>query len=196
MDIARRGLIVGAGGLMAAAATGALAESRAATPRNEIGPFYRRGAPHEAKLVRPGDVGQPLVIAGTVYRTTGEILPHAEIELWHADDAGLYDVDGDHFRADLAPDAKAGFRVATIMPGHYPDRVCQHVHFLVRAEGCKPLVTQMYFATDPVFEGDPDRNFTRDPLIGSRELVWPVTLVGAGGLTTAHTTFDLVLEAA
>jgi protocatechuate 3,4-dioxygenase beta subunit len=196
MDIARRGLIAAAGGLVAAAATGALADPRRPTPRNEVGPFYRRGAPHEARLVRPGDAGQPLLIAGTVYRATGEVVPHARVELWHADDAGQYDVDGDHFRADLTLSEKAAYSVSTVMPGHYPDRVCQHVHFLVRAEGCKPLVTQLYFATDPVFEGDPDRNFTRDPLIGSRELVRPVTLVSAGGVTTAHTGFDLVMEAA
>jgi len=82
------------------------------------------------------------------------------------------------------------------MPGHYPQRVCQHVHYLVSAPGHKPLVTQLYFATDPVFEGDPDKNYTRDPLIGSRELVRPVVIKGDPKEMIAAVKFDLVLERA
>ena len=78
------------------------------------------------------------------------------------------------------------------MPGHYPDRVCQHIHYLVTAPGCKPLITQLYFASDPVFEGDPDRNFTRDPLIHSRELVLPVILTGDPKEIKATVKFELL----
>ena len=81
------------------------------------------------------------------------------------------------------------------MPGHYPDRVCQHVHYRITAPGHKPLITQLYFATDPVFEGDPDRNFGKDPLSNPR--------AGAAGddrgrprLPEGRLTFDLVLERA
>jgi hypothetical protein len=45
-----------------------------------------------------------------------------------------------------------------------------------------------------VFEGDPDKNFGRDPLIVSRELVRPVMLVGDPGDVRAVVTLDLVLE--
>jgi protocatechuate 3,4-dioxygenase beta subunit len=80
------------------------------------------------------------------------------------------------------------------MPGHYPARVCQHIHYLVRAEGCKPLITQLYFATDPVFDGDPDKNFQRDDLIWSRELVRPVMLKGDPKDVSAAVNFEIVLE--
>jgi protocatechuate 3,4-dioxygenase beta subunit len=80
------------------------------------------------------------------------------------------------------------------MPGHYPGRVCQHIHYLISAPGHKALTTQLYFATDPVFEGDPDRNYTRDPLIYSRELVRPVTLLGDPKDIRAAVNFEIVLE--
>jgi protocatechuate 3,4-dioxygenase beta subunit len=80
------------------------------------------------------------------------------------------------------------------MPGHYPARVCQHIHYIVTAPGHKELVTQLYFSTDPVFEGNPDRNFSRDPLVISRELVRPVTLTGDPKSIQANVTFELVLE--
>jgi hypothetical protein len=64
---------------------------------------------------------------------------------------------------------------------------------MVTAPGHRPLVTQLYFATDPVFDGDPDRNFARDPLITSRELVRPVLLAGDPGDMRALVTFELVL---
>src|SRR5256885_513147 len=81
-----------------------------------------------------------------------------------------------------------------VAPGLRPPP--QHVHYLVRAEGHKPLVTQLFFATDTVFEGDPDRNFTKDPLITSRELVRPVTMSGTAQAIAANVTFDLILETA
>ena len=81
-----------------------------------------------------------------------------------------------------------------MIPGHYPGRVCQHIHFAVTAEGHKPLVTQMYFATDPVFDGDPDKNYTKDPLCTARELVRPVVLLGDPQAVVASSNFELVLE--
>jgi hypothetical protein len=57
------------------------------------------------------------------------------------------------------------------------------------------LITQLYFATDPVFEGDPDRNLARDPLVQSRELVRPVVLSGDPKSIRAQVQFELVLEA-
>jgi hypothetical protein len=47
-----------------------------------------------------------------------------------------------------------------------------------------------------VFEGDPDKNFSRDPLISSRELVRPVMLKGDPQQVVATVIFDIVLEKA
>jgi hypothetical protein len=170
--------------------------ARQPTPPNELGPFYRRGAPLEAVMRKPDDPGLPLVISGVVYDARGQRRPDATVELWHADHHGHYDLEGYHFRSKLPLDDKAAYHVETVMPGHYPDRVAQHVHYLVKADGCKPLVTQLYFATDPVFEGDPDHHYTADPLVHSRELVRPVLLTGDPGVPLATVTFELVLERA
>jgi protocatechuate 3,4-dioxygenase beta subunit len=165
-----------------------------ATPWNEIGPFYKRLAPHQAHLRTDADPGLPLRVEGAVYGTRGNRLSGAKIEIWHADHHGLYDLDGYRFRSTLDADPAGKYSFDSVMPGHYPGRVCQHVHYLVSAEGHKPLITQLYFGTDPVFEGDPEHNFGRDPLILSRELVRPVVLKGDPKDINANVSFDLVLE--
>ena len=169
--------------------------ARALTPKNELGPFYKKEAPANALLRAAGDPGLPLSVSGRVWSARGSALPGAVIELWHTDHLGHYDLDGYRYRASLPADAEGKDAASTVMPGHYPDRVCQHVHYLVTAPGHKPLITQLYFATDPVFEGDPDRHFGKDPLIQSRELVRPVVLTGDPKDIQAAVQFELVLEA-
>jgi protocatechuate 3,4-dioxygenase beta subunit len=164
------------------------------TPHCELGPFYKREAPNVAQLRDEKDAGMPLTLSGVVYSQNGEILTNAKVEIWQTDHFGHYDIEGYRFRAMLTPDPKGGYMVESVMPGHYPDRVCQHVHYLVTASGHKPLVTQLYFGTDPVFEGDPAKNFRRDPLVSSIELVRPVTIKGDPKSMVAAVNFDLVLE--
>ena len=168
--------------------------TRKPTPRNEIGPFYKRLAPSSEQLRRAQDPGLPLAVAGRVYSVRGDALADAKVEVWQADHFGLYDLDGYHYRAMLAADPSGAYSFDSIMPGHYPARVCQHIHYIVTAAGHKPLITQLYFATDPVFEGNPDRNYARDPLVLSRDLVRPVTLSGEPKEIQAHVNFELVLE--
>ena len=164
------------------------------TPFCELGPFYKRQAPNTSALRAPGDSGMPLALSGTVYDVRGAIIPDAKLEIWQTDNDGHYDIDGYRYRTLLEPGAKGAYAIETVMPGHYPTRVCQHVHYLVTAPGHKPLITQLYFATDPVFEGNPDKNYTRDPLITSRELIVPVVIKGDPKQITAAVNFDLVLE--
>lgn len=171
-------------------------QRRRATPPNEIGPFYKKRAPETAMLRAAGDPGMQLAVSGQVFNTRGNALANAIVEVWQTDHLGHYDLDGYRYRAKLPVDQAGAYKFDSVMPGHYPDRVCQHVHYLVTAPGHKPLITQMYFATDPVFEGDPDRNFSRDPLIHSRELVRPVMLIGDPKEIQATAKFELVLELA
>ncbi len=167
---------------------------RKPTTWDEIGPFYKRGAPQTAQLRRPGDLGLPINVSGKVFDTRGNILTGAKIEIWQTNHQGIYDLDGYNYRTTLqaGPDGKYAFD--SVIPGHYPGRVCQHIHYLVSAPGHKPLTTQLYFATDPVFEGDPEHNYTRDPLIQSADLVRPVTLVGDPHELHARLGFELVVE--
>ncbi len=170
------------------------ADVRKPTPPNALGPFYKKQAPATRMLRTKGDAGMPLAVSGRVIDTRGEAVPDATVEIWHSDHAGHYDLAGYRFRAKLPTEKGGQYQYDTIMPGHYPDRVCQHVHYLVTAPGHKPLVTQLYFATDPVFEGDPDKNFSKDPLVQSRELVRPVTIGGDPKAMFAAVSFELCLE--
>ncbi len=169
-------------------------ELRRPTPPNDLGPFYKKRSPQARELRAAGDTGLPLTVKGRVLDTRGEALEDAKVEVWHADHFGKYDIDGYRFRAQIPLEGKGAYSFDSVMPGHYPARVCQHVHFLVSALGHKTLVTQLYFATDPVFEGDPDKNFTRDPLLTSRELVRPVVLAGDPMTMHAAVNFELCLE--
>ena len=171
-------------------------ELRRPTPPNEIGPFYKKRAPETAMLRASHDPGMPLLVSGQILNTQGDKLINAVVEVWQTDHLGHYDLDGYRYRAKLPADSSGGYKFESVVPGHYPDRVCQHIHYLVTAPGHKPLVTQLYFATDPVFEGDPDKNFTRDPLIHSRELVRPVMLVGDPKDIHAAVDFELCMERA
>jgi len=190
------GVVTVAAGLTPAAIAAAWDDPapRPRTPENALGPFYKKHAPDTRTMRIAGDPGMPLAVSGGVFSTRGEALPEATVEVWHTDHRGRYDIDGYRYRSSLRPATDGKYAFESIMPGHYPDRVCQHVHYLVTAPGHRPLVTQLYFATDPVFEGDPGKNFGRDPLIQSRELVRPVVLAGDPGDVRAVVAFDLVLE--
>lgn len=166
------------------------------TPGNDLGPFFKKGAPETAMLRSPGDNGFPLKVTGRILNTRGDAVPDARVEIWQADHVGKYDVTGYHYRAKLPLNAKAEYAFDSVMPGHYPDRVCQHVHYLITAPGHKPLVTQLYFATDPVFEGNPAKNYGKDPLLQTADLVRPVTLYENPGDVHAAVFFELCLERA
>ena len=187
-------------GLSAAAAAKSWLRSdtkpRPATPQAELGPFYKRGAPSTATLRAPGDPGLPPSVAGVIYDTRGNILPGAKLEIWQTDHTGHYDLQGYRYRTILTADAAGMYDFSSVMPGHYPARVCQHIHYAVTAPGHKPVVTQLYFASDPVFDGDPDKNYTKDPLITSRELVRPVMLKGDPQAMLASVNFEIVMETA
>jgi len=166
---------------------------RRATPVDQLGPFYKKGAPNAAMLRAAGDPGLPLAVAGAVYNTRGEELPGANIEVWQTNHLGHYDLSGYRYRAALVAGQKGVYDFESVIPGHYPARVCQHIHFLVNAPGHKPLVTQMYFVSDPVFKGDPAKNMNDD--CPSVELVRPILLTDQPDAMKASATFELVLEA-
>ena len=170
--------------------------ARKPTPTNELGPFYKKRAPEGAQMRAAKDPGLPLAVSGLVYSSKGSLLHDATVEVWQTDHLGHYDLEGYRYRAKLHPDASGKYAFNSVMPGHYPDRVCQHIHYLVTAPGHKPLITQLYFATDPVFEGDPDKNFARDSIIHSRELIRPVVLTGDPKDVHAAVSFELVLAKA
>ena len=132
------------------------------------------------------------MVSGKVLDPAGKPLPGAVLEVWHADARGVYDLAGYRYRASVLAGPEGSYRFLTVMPGHYPERLAQHIHYRVSAPGQKVLVTQLYFATDPAFAGDPDRNWRKDPILRDRRLIRPVTLEDSDG-PRAAVVFDTVL---
>ena len=136
-----------------------------ATAANIEGPFYKPGAPHRAVLAGDRDRGERLVITGSVLTTACEPVARAELDVWHADARGGYDLDGYQFRGALVTDDRGRFELRTIVPGRYLNGDTYrpaHVHIKLRARGHRELTTQLYFAGDPYNAGDP---FIVDSLI-------------------------------
>lgn len=173
-------------------------EKKAATPTpaEVLGPFYKKQAPETPNLRAPGDPGFPLRVDGKVMNTRGELVENAKVEVWQADHNGRYDVKGYRYRAALKPDAKGIYGYDTVMPGHYSDRPAQHIHYMITAPGHKTLITQVYFATDPFFDGDPDKNYAKNGIVHNRELVKPVRLYEGPDAPRAAVTMDIILERA
>ena len=110
---------------------------RTPTPQADLGPFYKRLAPASNALRAPGDSGMPLVVSGQVFNSRGELIPSALVEVWQTNNQGLYDLNGYHYRAKLTTPADGKYEFSSVMPGHYPARVCQHIHY--RRELVRPV---------------------------------------------------------
>lgn len=105
------------------------------TPPDQLGPFYKPGAP-----VRSA-VGTGYVLAGTV-RSSRDCspLPGATVELWLAGPDGEYD---DAHRATVPANAEGRYRFESNAPPPYFGRP-PHIHVRVSAKGFAILVTQHY----------------------------------------------------
>lgn len=169
---------------------------RKPTPKEVLGPFFRKGAPDNRTLRAAGAPGFPLSVKGNVVGRDGRAIEGARVDLWHADHNGLYDTQGYNYRTKLTADPKGLYTVETIMPGHYADRPAQHIHYMITAPGYQTLITQAYFATDPFFEGDPGKHWNKRGIVGNRELVLPVKLFEGPEKPRVEIVFDIVMEKA
>lgn len=144
-----------------------------ATEATVFGPFFVNDAP---KIPLGGDMafgapGEPCWVTGTVRDTDGQPLPGARIEVWEADEDGLYDVqytDGRvAARAHLFTDEAGTYRFWGLTPTPYPipddgpvgkmlDAVgrspmrASHLHFMVTAPGARRLVTHIFVRGDEI----------------------------------------------
>ncbi|GAA1888745.1 intradiol ring-cleavage dioxygenase [Williamsia serinedens] len=148
-----------------------------ATEATVFGPFFVEGAP---RIELGGDMafgapGQPCWVEGTVTTTDGSPVAGARLEVWEADDDGLYDVQHDDgrvaARAHLFSDDDGSFRFWGITPTPYPipddgpvGRMLQavgrspyrasHLHFMVTADGLRRLVTHIFVRGDDLLDRD------------------------------------------
>jgi hydroxyquinol 1,2-dioxygenase len=151
-----------------------------ATEATVFGPFHTETSP---QIPLGGDIargqsGEPCLVEGTVMDTDGNAVPGARVEVWQADDEGLYDVQrgADHVagRGWLTTDADGRYAFWGVTPTPYPiphdgpvgallaaagrsPMRAAHLHFMVTAPGCRRLVTHVfvrgdeYLASDAVF---------------------------------------------
>ncbi|MEU8061159.1 dioxygenase [Microbispora bryophytorum] len=144
-----------------------------ATEATVFGPFFVEDAPH---VGLGGDVafgapGEPCWVEGTVTDTDGNPLEGARIEVWEADEAGLYDVQYDvarrSARGHLFSAEDGGYRFWALTPTPYPipddgpvgqmltavgrsPLRASHLHFMVSHENGCTLVTHIFPEGDPI----------------------------------------------
>lgn len=150
-----------------------------ATESTVFGPFHVDDAPllpDGADLAR-GAPGEPLFVEVEVVGLDGTPVADAEVDVWQADEEGLYDVQrpelGDERRARgvLRTDAAGRLRFRTIVPTAYPvptdgpvGRMLvasgrhpwrpAHVHFRIQAPGWRTLITHLFRNPDPYLDSD------------------------------------------
>jgi hydroxyquinol 1,2-dioxygenase len=139
-----------------------------ATPATVLGPFHIEGSPElgYGEDMSQGLPGTPLFISGTVSDLDGKPVSGAVLDLWQADNEGLYesqhaDVDEARLRAKYTTREDGSYCVRTVAPlgytipmdGPVGDLISRteishfrpaHVHFLLNVPGYEPLITHLF----------------------------------------------------
>jgi protocatechuate 3,4-dioxygenase beta subunit len=117
-------------------------------------------APSRITITQPNEPGTPLQVSGTVYESDRKTpIAGAEIYVYHTDASGAYARPGSQINPRLSgclkTDAKGGYEVRTIEPGHYPGGgVPMHIHVKVWAAGHREYTGEIRFAGDPELTPD------------------------------------------
>lgn len=112
------------------------------------GPYFTPDSPERDSLIDEGMSGERMILTGFVYTTDCQPVDKALIDVWHADDQGVYDNEGYRLRGHLFTNEEGLFRLETIKPGLYPGRT-RHFHLKVQAPDGPVLTTQLYFPDEP-----------------------------------------------
>ncbi len=181
--ISRRALLTTGLGTAAGLVAGRLSASPVAptcpgtTPPQVEGPFYPtrdhededRDLTHvKGRMERAA--GDIIYVSGRVLDEACQPIEGAPVDVWQANTWGRYDHEQDagnpraldpNFQswAELVTDAEGRYSFKTIKPGSYPvdDQGWirpPHIHFKVSRRGYQELITQMYFAGEPLNEPD------------------------------------------
>ena len=174
-----------------------------------FGPFFVENAP-EVPLggdVAQGAPGQPCTVSGRIVGISGQAVPHAQIEVWQADEDGFYDVQRPELgtsqaRGKLQADGQGRFHFQTIVAeaypiptdgpvgellhatGRHPWRPA-HLHFMIKAPGFETLITHVFRNGDQYLDSD--------AVFGVRESLIADWVKQPDGRTELH--FDFVLNA-
>ena len=128
---------------------------RAPTPEMSPGPHDYSFAPAETNLWREGDEGQPLLLRARVLDTCGEPVAGARVQILHANQDG--DHEPDRWRATVISDDRGEFELVTVYPG-YAGGLPRHIHFKLNHADHRPLVTRLFFKSDPAVDQSLESN--------------------------------------
>ena len=156
------------------------------TQANNLGPFYRAGAPRCANgesIVRSPTPGAALSFRGWVRDPEGRAIAGTEVEVWHPSPVGLYENQDPaqaemNLRGRFTTDADGGFAFRSVKPAGYPVPTegptgallraqrrhnfrPAHIHFLVHKPGFKTIASQVYDPADPHLETDSQFGVTK-----------------------------------
>lgn len=151
------------------------------TPRTIEGPLYVTGAPVVQGFARlddgtEEDKGEILFMQGQAFDLDNNPIPHAQVEVWHANLDGFYSFFGPpqtpfNLRRTIITDENGRYQFRSIIPSGYSippqgstDVLLQamgrhgnrpaHVHFFVTAPGYRKLTTQINIDGDPYLWDD------------------------------------------
>ncbi len=151
---------------------------KGATESTVFGPFHVAGAPcyEHGEDVSNGAKGAPCVVSGHVRNLDGAPIAGATIEVWQADEDGMYDVQRPELaqaqaRGVLRSGPQGEFHFKSILASAYPiphdgpvgvmlaatDRHPwrpAHLHFMISAPGYKTLVTHVFRNGDEYLHSD------------------------------------------
>jgi protocatechuate 3,4-dioxygenase beta subunit len=161
------------------------------TQANNLGPFYRAGAPgceDGASLLRSATPGPQLFFKGFVKTEKGEPVAGAQVDVWHSSPVGLYENQDAtqaemNLRGRFTTLADGSFSFRSVKPAGYPvptdgptgallraqkrhNMRPAHLHFLIHKPGFKTIASQVYDPDDPHLETDSQFGVTR-ALIGN-----------------------------
>lgn len=124
-------------------------DERAPTRSASLGPHDFSVTPIETNLWREGDAGEPLLLRARVLDTCGTPVESVRIQILHANQDG--DHEPDRWRGLLVSDARGEFQVITVFPG-YAGGLPRHIHFILNHPRYQPLVTRLFFKSDPAVD--------------------------------------------
>lgn len=129
-------------------------------PQQTEGPYYKEGSPQTTNFYSEGIPGEKVMLSGYVLDTECKPIANAWIDFWQANGNGDYDNEGYGLRGHQFTDDQGKFTLTTVIPGEYPGRT-PHIHFKVRAEEDKEIITsQLYLpnaeqnGSDAIFDDD------------------------------------------
>ena len=151
-------------------------KSKNETETTVLGPFHT-----PSSLMNHGDniannvEGENCIVSGKIVDVNNNPIPGASIEVWQSGPDGLYDVQKEgnvvDLRGTFTSDDNGSYMFRSVKPQYYPIPVDgpvgdllksldrhpfrpAHVHFMVKANGYKDLVTHAFIDGDKYLESD------------------------------------------